>query len=155
MSEHTPTPVEMVELIRKMVEGRDGVLFSQLFADDGVIEYPFAAPGFPTVYSGRPAIEGLVERMRGARDLFDIHEVTAVAHETTDPEVVVAEIEHSGHSHVNDAPYKVSALGIIRVRDGKIVHYRDYMNPVAMAELLGRLPDLVAALSGSGTAAAR
>ena len=155
MSEHTPTPVEMVELVRKMVEGRDGVMFTELFAEDGVLEYPFAAPGFPSVYSGRPAISALVENMANARHLFDIHDVTATVHETADPEVVVAEIEHHGHSHVTDAPYHAIALGIIRVRDGKIVHYRDYMNPLAMAELLGRLPDIVANLSGSGTGAGR
>jgi len=155
MSEHILSPVEMVELVRKMVEGRDGVMFVDLFAEDGVLEYPFAAPGFPNVYKGRSTIAAWVERMGGSRTLFDIHEVTAVVHETNDPEVVIAEISHHGHSHVTDRPYEAHALGIIRVRDGKIVHYRDYMNPLAMAELLGRTPDLVAALSGSGTGAGR
>lgn len=149
------TPREMVELVRKMVEGRDGVVFAELFADDGVLEYPFAAPGFPSVYKGRPTIRELVGRMSEARHLFDIHEVTATVHETDDPEVVVAEIAHHGHSHVTNRPYEALALGIIRVRDGKIVHYRDYMNPLSMAELLGRVPDLVANLSGSGTGGGR
>ena len=149
------TPREMVELVRKMVEGRDGVMFVDLFAEDGVLEYPFAAPGFPTVYKGRQEIRALVGRMSEARQLFDIEEVTATVHETDDPEVVVAEIAHHGQSHVTDRPYQALALGIIRVRDGKIVHYKDYMNPLSMAELLGRLPELVAALSGSGTGAGR
>jgi ketosteroid isomerase-like protein len=153
MSAHTPTPREMVELVRKMVAGRDGVVFADLFADDGVLEYPFFLPGFPNVYKGQREIREWVGRMSEMRDRFDVHEVTAVAHETTDPELVIAEISHKGFSHAINRPYEVTALGIIRVRAGKIVHYRDYMNPLATAEFLGRLPDVVAALSGSEPAA--
>lgn len=40
-----------------------------------------------------------------------------------DPEVVVVEIEHHGHSRVLDAPYRFRGLGVIRVRDGLIVSY--------------------------------
>jgi len=36
---------------------------------------------------------------------------------------------------------------VIRVRDGQIVRYDDYMNPIALARLLGRTSDLAAALS--------
>jgi len=38
---------------------------------------------------------------------------------------------------------------VIRVRDGEIVRYDDYMNPIAVARLLGRTSELAAAL-GSG-----
>jgi uncharacterized protein len=36
-----------------------------------------------------------------------------------------------------------------RVRDGEIVEYDDYMDPIAMAALLGRTQDLVAALTAA------
>jgi hypothetical protein len=36
---------------------------------------------------------------------------------------------------------------VIRVRDGEIVRYDDYMNPIATARLLGRTGELAAALS--------
>ena len=42
---------------------------------------------------------------------------------------------------------------MIRVRDGEIVHYDDYMNPIALARLLGRTGELAAALSQPGHAA--
>jgi hypothetical protein len=44
-------------------------------------------------------------------------------------------------------PYRHTALGVIRVRDGEIVRYDDYMNPIAVARLLGRTAELAAALS--------
>jgi uncharacterized protein len=82
-------------------------------------------------------------------------EVTAEVHETTDPEVVITEIEHHGHSQAINGPYRMRAVGVIRVRDGKIVHYRDYMNPLGLAQLTGRLPQLLERVSASGTGAGR
>src|SRR6266851_4353920 len=60
-----------------------------------------------------------------------------------------AELVHHGWSRAAGAPYRFTALGVIRVRDGQIVRYEDYMDPIAMARLLGRTADLVAALAGS------
>ena len=43
---------------------------------------------------------------------------------------------------------------MIRVRDGEIVRYDDYMNPIALARLLGRTGELAAALAPGGEAGA-
>ena len=141
-------PREVVEDVRRMVAG-EGVVFADLFAVDGVLRYPFAPPGTPTELRGREAIRAFHGAASGARQLLKIEGVDVVVRETDDPEVVVAEIEHYGHSHATGGPYRFRALGVIRVRDGEIVEYDDYMDPVAMAKLLGRTPDLVAALSAT------
>jgi ketosteroid isomerase-like protein len=73
----------------------------------------------------------------------------AVIRETDDPEVVVAEISHHGWSKAANAHYRHLALGVIRVRDGHIVRYDDYMDPIALARLLGRTAQLAAALSAA------
>ena len=39
---------------------------------------------------------------------------------------------------------------VVTVRDGLIVHSRDYSNPIDGARLLGRLPQLVATLTDEG-----
>jgi len=75
--------------------------------------------------------------------------VDVLVHATEDPEVVVAELEHYGFSQVSGEPYRFRALGVIRVRDGEIVRYDDYMDPIAVAALLGRTDDLVAALTSA------
>jgi hypothetical protein len=77
--------------------------------------------------------------------------VEALVRETDDPEVVVTEITHHGWSKAADAPYEHKALGVIRVRDGQIVRYDDYMNPIAVAQLLGRTSELAAALAAAGS----
>jgi limonene-1,2-epoxide hydrolase len=37
-------------------------------------------------------------------------------------------------------------LGVITVRDGQIVSYRDYMNPIALADVFGQTSESVSAL---------
>jgi hypothetical protein len=142
------SPREVAEEVRRMVAGQDNVVFADLFAEDAVFTYPFAPPGQPAELAGREAIQGFFGSLGDARSLFRMDGVDAVIRETDDPEVVVAEIRHHGWSHVTNAPYQHTALGVIRVRDGLIVRYDDYMNPIALAQLLGRTGDLVAALSG-------
>ena len=140
------TPREVAELVRRMVAGEE-VEFASLFAADGVLAYPFTFPGQPSELHGRGAIRDYFAQRAGRRDAFVMEGVDAVIRETDDPEVVVAEISHHGHSTVTDAPYELKALGVIRVRDGDIVQYDDYMNPLALATMLGRTKELAAALA--------
>jgi len=129
-----------------MVAG-EGVSFSDLFAVDGVLRFPFGPPGIPRELRGRDAIGASRLAEGEARSLLAMEGVDMVVRETDDPEVVVVEIEHYGHSRALDRRYRFRALGVIRVRDGEIVSYDDYLDPIATAALLGRTPDLVAALS--------
>jgi ketosteroid isomerase-like protein len=141
------TPREVAELVRRMVEGKEGIVFADLFALDGVMEFPFGIPGLPRTLDGQGATREFYAAHAGLRGLFDMDEVTAEVYETDDPEVVVTEIRHHGRSHATNSPYEMRAVGIIRVRNGKIVHYRDYMNPVSLATYTGRIPELVAAVT--------
>lgn len=50
-----PTPSEIAEQVRRMVAG-EGVVFADLFAVDGVLEYPFACPANrPDSSGGKPS----------------------------------------------------------------------------------------------------
>jgi ketosteroid isomerase-like protein len=139
------SPREVAELVRRMVAG-EGVVFADLFAHDGVLRFPFAPPGMPREIHGREAIRASRTSEAGRRSLLAMDGVDLVVRETDDPEVVVTEIEHYGHSQALDGPYRFRALGVVRVRDGEIVSYDDYMDPIAMAALLGRTEELAAAL---------
>jgi uncharacterized protein len=143
------SPREVAELVRAMVAGEEGVVFADLFAPDGVLAYPFAPPGMPSELVGQAAIRAYFAELGAARELFVMDGVEAVTWETDDPEVVVTQITHHGRSHATGGPYRLTALGVIHVRDGKIVRYDDYMNPIALAQMLGRTGDLAAALTGA------
>ncbi len=142
------SPREVVEHVRRMVAG-EGVVFADLFDEDGILEYPFALPGQPRELSGRDAIRDYFGAASGSRQLFEMDGVDALVRETDDPEVVVVEIEHHGRSRITGAAYRFRALGVIRVREGRIVSYQDYMDPIATARLLGRTAELAAALTTS------
>ena len=75
------------------------------------------------------------------RDLIQRHAVAGLGE--------VTEITHHGWSKATNAPYQHKALGVIRVRDGEIVRYDDYMDPIAVARLLGRTSELAAALASA------
>ena len=68
-------------------------------------------------------------------------------HETADPEVVVAEYLLEGHQVADASPFSLAFVMVVTIREGLIVHSRDYSNPIDGARLLGRLPQLVAMLS--------
>jgi ketosteroid isomerase-like protein len=142
------SPREVAEQVRRMVAG-EGVDFADLFAEEGVLAYPFGLPGQPAELRGREAIRAYFTERSRARDLLVMEGVDALVRETDDPEVVVAEITHHGWSKATSAPYEHKALGVIRVRDGEIVRYDDYMNPIAVARLLGRTSELAAALASA------
>ncbi len=142
------TPREVAEQVARMVAGED-VVFADLFAADGVLRYPFAPPGLPGELAGREAVRAHYRRAAEHGRLLEIEGVDTVIRETDDPEVVVTEIEHHGHSHATGGPYRFRALGVVRVRDGEIVSYDDYLDPIAMATILGRTPDLISALTAT------
>lgn len=142
------SPREVAELVRQMVAG-EGVVFADLFAEDGVLRFPFTRPGMPGEIRGRAAIRAARAAEADRRSLFVMDGVDLLVRETDDPEVVVTEIEHYGRSHALDGPYRFRALGVIRVRGGEIVSYDDYMDPIAMAALLGRTDELAAALQAA------
>ena len=106
------TPREVAEQVHKMVAG-EGVVFADLFAADGVLAYPFAAPGQPRELRGRDAIRAFFAGL-DSRELFAMEGVDALAWATDDPEVVVTEITHHGHSKVTGTPYRFTALAAER-----------------------------------------
>ena len=128
-------PRELVEHALDLLLKHDMTGFAGLWAEDGVLEFPFAAPGYPKRLDGRDAVR---EYLRGYPDLLDVREVTAkTVHETTDPAVVVAEFTAAGVVVASQKPYELSYVAVITVANGEIRHYRDYWSPLAAAEILG------------------
>jgi ketosteroid isomerase-like protein len=72
-----------------------------------------------------------------------------VVHETADPGVIIAEYKMHGHMVADGQPFTMMFVMVITVRDGQIVHSRDYSDPVAGARITGRVPELIAALGGA------
>jgi PPOX class probable F420-dependent enzyme len=129
----TLSPRDVFGLIQRSALTGDGNL-GDYYADDAVHEWPFPFPGASRRLSGRAEIQAWRARMRAggsARFRFERFD-NVVVHDTADPEVIVAEYDIHGTVTAIGRPFVFSYVLVLRVRDGKIVHLRDYLNPLAM-----------------------
>jgi ketosteroid isomerase-like protein len=143
------SPLEVAELIRQQLAEADMAGFTDLFAEDGVFEYPFGFPGSPSVLRGRKQIKAnLVESRRDIRSLIEIDDVAMTVYETTDPEVVIFSTEITGTTLATGKPFRfTSGVGILTVRDGEVVAYRDFTNVLAAARITGGQGAIAAGLA--------
>lgn len=104
--------------------------FLDMVADDVVMEFPFSPPGQSTRLDGKAAIARHLETL-GHLIAFD-RMGAPVVHATADPDVVIVEFEGFGRGIVTGEPYDQRYISVIRTRGGRIVHYRDYWNPLVL-----------------------
>ncbi len=143
------SPRETAERFLRAAISPDPGEMADCYASSVVIEMPFAVPA---LYPAR--IEATREELRtrfraGAqvrryRRLSDV-----VIHETADPEVVIAEYQLHGEHVTAGGLFTQRFLMVLTIRDGVIVHSRDYADPIRGAQLLGRIPELLAALGAA------
>jgi len=108
---------------------------ADFYAEDAVVEIVFRPPGVPARTEGR---EVLRARFAASTAVLAFDRVgSVVIHQTDDPEVVVAEYDLHGHVVATGKEFVFGYVMVVRVRDGLIVHSRDYGNPLAAKEALG------------------
>jgi uncharacterized protein len=76
-------------------------------------------------------------------------------HETTDPEVIVAEFEYQGTNTDTGEPFALPAIFVLRVRNGEIIDSRDYFDHLSAARIRGQLNTLVAAVEATSATSAQ
>ena len=107
----------------------DAETFPDMFTADGVLEYPYAPAGLNTLVAGREAIIANFQRIRKLLRIDGVTDVSEI--EVTDPNVVVLEFSGRGEGLITGETYDQRYISVIRMRDGNIVHYKDYWNPIA------------------------
>ena len=130
------TPREFAERLFRDLPRGDASAFADRMADDGVFEIPFSLPGMPVRLVGPDEVRAHLARRWANVGELEIHGTYQVIHETSDPEVVIVE---------NDVDFTVkgersrarTSINVIRVRDGKMLLFRDYMNTARSAAVLG------------------
>jgi ketosteroid isomerase-like protein len=127
------TPTEIATRLLDGISARRWEELAELYADDAVVELPFAAPG-PTRLTGRADIHAhFVTAAAGPLAFIADH---VLIHRTEDPEVVVSEFEYAGRVATTGKPFRFRNIQVVRVRDGKIVESRDYHDHRAIARAL-------------------
>jgi ketosteroid isomerase-like protein len=128
MTDQKITPKAVWEQQHEYVRKLDAEGQASLFADDAVWEFPLAPEGIPKRIQGKDQIFA-VSKAGMERSKQDGLRITGykdvVIHETTDPEVIIAEFTLEGETNAHQA-FKTPYIQVERVRDGKIVSLKDY-----------------------------
>jgi uncharacterized protein len=143
------SPREVLECLIHGISNRRWHVLHELYAHDALVDYPFALQA-PTRLEGREAVRRYFAAV--ARMPLELQARNIMVHETSDPEVIVAEWDYDGLVTTTKRRFRVSNIQVSRVRNGQIVASRDYHNHLALADVLGRLPALLEALAKKDSA---
>ena len=122
----TPTEVVGASLLLAGAGDFDG--YVDLMHDEIVFEFPFAPPGRPKRVEGKADLRDYLGRYPGRVEFVRLLEM--IVHQTVDPEVVVLEMSIEGRLKETGEPYEMAYISVVTVRDGRILRYRDYWNPL-------------------------
>ena len=103
--------------------------YMEIYARDAVHEFPFAPEGAIRRLAGRDAIAAYMRRLP---ELMRFGSLSDVRVRETGDEFI---IEATGHHRriPDDTPRDLSYVWFITRRDGQVVHFRDYMNPMQLS----------------------
>ncbi|WP_329355945.1 nuclear transport factor 2 family protein [Streptomyces anulatus] len=130
-----PAPTSPADLFRhslRLLLDKDIPAWVALWAENGVMEFPFAPDGWPRRLEGKEAVAAYMRHYPGHIDLHDFPELRIL--QTTDPQTVVVEMRGAGRLVQSDAPFDMTYIAVVTVRDGHFTSYRDYWNPLAVQE---------------------
>lgn len=105
--------------------------WADLYTEDAVHEFPYAPEDHPRRLEGREAIAAFMAPLPG---LIRFGHLDPIRSREVGDEIIV---EARGHHHrVSDGmAVKIDYVWFITLREGKISHFRDYMNPLQLARL--------------------
>ena len=137
------TPHEVFERLIGAISSGSWSEIAELYAEDAVVEIPFA-PYPPRRIEGRAALGARFEELGESRAI-ELQAKNVLVRRTDDPEVIVAEFDYAGRYPATGRTFEVSNILVLRVREGRIVHSRDFHDHLAIAAAGGTLPQLIAA----------
>lgn len=135
-----PTPRDVLRLYYNAMQAKSADELADLYAADAIHEFSFFTPNRPPRLEGREAVRSAY------RDGWRDHPLTINAIddlfvcEATDPEVVIGQWRARAILKSSEKAVEITGLLVLRVRDGLIVHTRDFMDGLGIANALGRLP---------------
>jgi ketosteroid isomerase-like protein len=124
---------------RIIEKGLDGLAgpghFFDLLAEDIDVEFVITVPGYPRHTEGRAALAELYRPYGTAIVLDRCHDL-AVHHDPSNGTVVL-EYASEGRTVATGDRYSNRYISVLTLREGEIVRWRDYLDPVAVFDALG------------------
>jgi ketosteroid isomerase-like protein len=124
------------QVIREGLKGlADGEDYFDLLADDVAFEYVISVPGYHRRVEGRQAI---IDLYSGYDDYMTVHTADNLrVYRDPRASVAVLEYEVHGESVHTGRPYNNRFASVITVKDNKVTHWRDYLDPIAVFDAAG------------------
>ncbi|MFF4798878.1 nuclear transport factor 2 family protein [Streptomyces sp. NPDC001351] len=120
-------------------EGLDGLVdgedYYDLLAEDVVFEYVITVPGYPRRVEGR---QGIIDLYSDYDDYIKLHSADNLrAHRDRETSTIVLEYEVHGTSVRTGRPYDNRFVSVVTIKDRKVTHWRDYLDPTAVFDAQG------------------
>ncbi|MCX4528534.1 MULTISPECIES: nuclear transport factor 2 family protein [unclassified Streptomyces] len=126
------SPEDLYRHSLRLLLDKDIPAWVDLWAEHGLMEFPFAPPGWPGRLEGKAAIAAY---MRDYPDHVELHDFPALRiHRTADPATIVVEMRGVGRVVETGDPFDMTYIAVVTVQDGRFTSYRDYWNPLAVYE---------------------
>jgi uncharacterized protein len=109
--------------------------WAALCDENVVVEFPFAPDPASRKMFGRKAV---YEYLKNYPSVIDLKSTpTMIIRATDDPELAIAEWSVSGHVIPNGNAYEMSYATFVTVKNGLIVNYREYWDPMTFLKNMG------------------
>ncbi|WP_434054446.1 MAG: nuclear transport factor 2 family protein [Roseibium sp.] len=118
--------------------------FLEMCDENIVFQFPFSPQGSVRELRGRDAMAAYLPK---AGRLINFESMSkAVAHKAIDGETFVLEFSCKGTGAVTGERYDQDYISVIKIKNGHIVHYRDYWNPMVLLNAVGGIENLTSKL---------
>ncbi|MEU6033818.1 nuclear transport factor 2 family protein [Actinomadura sp. NPDC047616] len=131
----TPTPRDLFARFQHNALAGAAGLDEEMLAENVVVEQPFAPAGHRRI-EGRDKVMAMTRAGREALPLVFEEFRDVVIHETTDPEVIIAEYQMMATMPGGGTRAQAGFVVVLQARDGRIVRWREYQDRTAIAEAL-------------------
>lgn len=118
----------------QLLENGDARGWCDLFHPNGVLEFPYAPPGWKTRFEGREAIW---KHMQKFPEHLTVRFSEVSFYQTVDPDLAIGEFHGDGRATVSGGKLDQDYISLLWTKDGQIVRYRDFWNPLRHLEALG------------------
>jgi ketosteroid isomerase-like protein len=102
---------------------------------------PFALPGLPDRVEGKGTVVEFLEQFLGKeRGMFtgwDIHNIRI--YPGGEPDLFFTELDGQGVVAQSGYQYRQKYITLFRVSDGRISHWREYLNPLRLQEAIASM----------------
>lgn len=118
---------------------KDVQAWVDLFAEDAVVEFPYASTT-PGRLEGKAAIYNYIKDVPA--QMRDLVFTNVRIYSTSNPDVLFAEVHGEADIVSTGLHYQQDYVMRLETKEGKIIHYREYWNPVPALEAWGGTQNL-------------